>query len=235
MLDGDSWHRGVIGIAATRVVERYGRPALVLSRDGEEAHGSGRSIYNFHLLEALESCRELFTRFGGHAHAVGLALPCDRIEELRARLDAYARARLTEADFVPVLRVDAEIGWDEVSPKLFDGLCQLQPYGMGNPEPVFVARNAKLVLPPRTIKEKHVKLRLGPASNGKPGRSWDALGWRMAERFNKEGLLLGDAIDVAFTLEHNDHPEFGGLELRLEDFTRPQAVEDLQAFPASRA
>ena len=95
VIDGEGWHRGVIGITATRVVERYGRPALVLSHDCGEAHGSGRSIRAFHLLDALESCRELFTRYGGHSHAVGFSLPSGRVPELRAHLDQYARARLT--------------------------------------------------------------------------------------------------------------------------------------------
>ena len=99
VIDGEGWHRGVIGITATRVVERYGRPALVISRDGEQAHGSGRSIHAFHLLDALESCAGLFTRFGGHAHAVGFSLPAARVSELRAHLDDYARSRLTPADF----------------------------------------------------------------------------------------------------------------------------------------
>ena len=79
VIDGDGWHRGVIGITATRVVERYHRPALVVSVEGEEAHGSGRSIRPFHLLNALESCSELFTRFGGHSHAVGFSLPSERV------------------------------------------------------------------------------------------------------------------------------------------------------------
>ncbi len=100
VIDGEGWHRGIIGICATRVVERYHRPALVFSCEDGEAHGSGRSIPAFHLLEALESCPELFTRFGGHAHAVGCSLPTERLPELRARLDAFARQRLTPADFV---------------------------------------------------------------------------------------------------------------------------------------
>ncbi len=99
VVDGDNWHRGVIGICATRIVERYCRPTLIFSREDGEAHGSGRSISAFHLLEALESCPELFTRFGGHSHAVGCALPVDRIAELRSRLDAYARQRLTPGRF----------------------------------------------------------------------------------------------------------------------------------------
>ena len=104
VIDGDGWHRGVIGITATRVVERYCRPTLVISRDGDEAHGSGRSIRAFHLLNALESCAPLFTRFGGHAHAVGFSMPAANLPELCAHLDAYARARLTLADFEPVSR-----------------------------------------------------------------------------------------------------------------------------------
>src|SRR5207245_6739171 len=103
VIDGEGWHRGVIGITATRVVERYGRPTLVLSRDGDEAHGSGRSIPAFHLLNALESCANIFSRYGGHAHAVGFALPASRLAELRTHLDQYAHARLTLPDFEPLL------------------------------------------------------------------------------------------------------------------------------------
>src|SRR2546426_7598770 len=102
VIDGDGWHRGVIGITATRIVERYGRPALVISREGDECHGSGRSISAFHLLNALESCADIFTRYGGHAHAVGFSLSSSRLVELRTHLDEYAHARLTMADFEPV-------------------------------------------------------------------------------------------------------------------------------------
>ncbi len=118
VVDGENWHRGVIGICATRVVERYHRPALVFSCENGEAHGSGRSIEAFHLLDALESCPELFTRFGGHSHAVGCALPAERLPELRSRLDAYARQRLVPEDFVPVLEYDGEIALDDVNQQL---------------------------------------------------------------------------------------------------------------------
>src|SRR5208283_5362270 len=114
-IDGDRWHRGVIGITATRVVERYGRPTLVISRDGEEAHGSGRSIPAFHLLNDLDSCSNLFTRFGGHAHAVGFSLPSAHLPDLRAQLDTYARARLSLADFEPSLNFDAEVPLHQVT------------------------------------------------------------------------------------------------------------------------
>ncbi|HET9742850.1 MAG TPA: single-stranded-DNA-specific exonuclease RecJ [Terriglobales bacterium] len=218
VLDGEGWHRGVIGIAATRVVERTHRPALVISRANGEGHGSGRSIPAFHLLEALESCHELFTRFGGHAHAVGFSLPCDRIEELRSRLDRFAGERLTLEDFEPVLQADSNLELATITPELFRQVQQMEPFGVGNREPVFVARQARLLLPPKILKEKHAKLRVGQ-SNGKI-RSFDALAWRMAERIATEGLLANDNIDLAFTLEENTHPEFGGIDLRVCDFRR---------------
>jgi single-stranded-DNA-specific exonuclease len=235
VVDGDGWHRGVIGITATRVVERYCRPAIVLSRDGDEAHGSGRSIRGFHLLDALQSCRELFTRFGGHAAAVGLGLPSDRIPQLRAKLDAYTRGILTPEDFIPVLDYDADITLADISSQLYDSVQKLQPFGMGNPEPVFGARGLNVSLPPKVIKDKHLKLFL-TQQNGKPrGRCWQALAWRMADRVTADPLVVGDSLDVAFTLDHNDHPDFGGLELRVCDFHRAAAHSvGSNSWPAER-
>jgi single-stranded-DNA-specific exonuclease len=166
VLDGDNWHRGVIGITASRVVERHGRPTLIVSRSGDEAHGSGRSIAAFHLLHALESCPNLFTRFGGHAHAVGFALPSANIEKLRQHLDRYAHERLTLADFEPQLEFDRELPLNAVTPELYQALLLLEPFGIGNSEPVFAARSVKLMAPPQTLKDKHVKLRLSQAVNG---------------------------------------------------------------------
>ena len=271
VIDGDGWHRGVIGITATRVVERYGRPALVVSRNGDEAHGSGRSISAFHLLNALESCAGLFTRFGGHAHAVGFSLPASRLPDLRTHLDQYARARLTPADFEPVLEFDADLPLDHVTPELFQTLRRLEPFGVRNPEPVFIAKDVRLVAPPRVMKDKHVKLKLAsaaqsPSEDSKrelsdvailttprchpdaaairrrdavpradnrqltPGNwrnaiTFDALGWHMAQRFQQTQLLPGDTLDIAFSLDYNDHPEFGGLELSLRDFKGKNAED----------
>ncbi|HEX7958435.1 MAG TPA: DHHA1 domain-containing protein, partial [Terriglobales bacterium] len=234
VLDGDGWHRGVIGITASRVVERTGRPALVLSRENGEAHGSGRSIPAYHLLDALESCHELFTRFGGHAHAVGFSLPCDRIPELRARLNAHARERLSADDFIPVLELEDEIELTQITPDLLRIIASLEPFGMGNPEPVFLARGVRLLLPPKVLKEKHVKLRVrqevskasspDQRANGKGmQQNFDALAWRMAERIAEEKLLANDMVDLAFNLEENTHPEFGGIQLSVCDLKRVQA------------
>jgi single-stranded-DNA-specific exonuclease len=279
VIDGEGWHRGVIGITATRVVERYGRPALVISRNGEEAHGSGRSIRPFHLLNALESCADLFTRFGGHSHAVGFSLPSANLAELRARLDHYARSRLTLADFEPSLNFDAELSLDQVTPELFSLLQRLEPFGVGNSQPVFAARAVRVMASPRVIKDKHVKLKLSPAiaslSRGHDGPhlailttprcdpdsstlrrdevrqaadnrqatdskwrkalTFDALGWHMAERCQQTGLIPGDTLDIAFTIDNNDHPEYGGLELGLRDFMRAENADRLPAAQKNAA
>lgn len=223
VIDGEGWHRGVIGITATRVVERYGRPAIVISRDGEEAHGSGRSISVFHLLNALESCTSLFTRFGGHSHAVGFSLPSSRVAELRVHLDSYARTRMTLADFEPVLKIDGELALESITPDLFGALQRFEPFGAGNHEPIFCARGARLTAPIKTLKEKHVRMKLSPGQTD-PKRNWrrsltyNAVGWRLAERAQQEKLLPGDLLEIAFNLGYNDHPDFGGLELSLRDF-----------------
>jgi single-stranded-DNA-specific exonuclease len=237
VIDGEGWHRGVIGITATRVVERYGRPALIISREGEEAHGSGRSISAFHLLEALESCAPIFSRYGGHAHAVGFALPAANVSSLRSHLDVYARERLTLADFEPSLHYDAELSLDKVTPELFHAVQGLEPFGMGNAEPVFVARGVRLLAPPKLIKDKHVKFRLAAAlGNGnrepegwRKAISFDALGWQLGERAQAAQLLPGDHMNIAFTVDHNDHPEYGGLELSLKDFQPHPTAEAVGA------
>jgi single-stranded-DNA-specific exonuclease len=227
VIDGDGWHRGVIGITATRVVERYGRPALVVSRDGEEAHGSGRSIAAFHLLHALESCPQLFSRFGGHAHAVGFSLPSSHLPQLQQNLDEYARARLTLDDFIPVVNIDAHVPIEAITPQFMEALGKLEPFGTGNPEPLFSSK-ARVAEPPRVLKDKHVQLKLSPANGAAAGwrksLKYKAMAWRLAERIGQEKLLAGDTLEVAFTLDHNDHPEFGGIELSLRDFKISKAV-----------
>lgn len=234
VVHGENWHRGVIGICASRVVDRYCRPALVISVDGPEAHGSGRSIRSFHLLEALESCAELFTRYGGHAHAVGFALPTENLPELAARMDAFARTKLTDKDFEPVLEFDENLGLDELTPAFWETLCRLEPFGMSNPLPRFVARGVRLMREPRIMKEKHIKLSLGRfndpnmKTNGL-SRTMDALGWRMAERLEIRPMRVNDVLDIAFHIERNNHEAFGGaLQLILSDF-------DIQRAEASNA
>jgi len=211
---GPGWHRGVIGIVAQRVVERYHRPALVVGIEDGQAQGSGRSIASFHLLEALTAVGDLFERYGGHAQAGGFAMPAERLGEMEKRLEAYARARLSPADLEPALRVDAELSLPELDWELYEGLRKLEPFGYGNPTPVFVARKLRLLMPPRILQEKHLKLKVAGG-----GKTFDALWWNQAER--AAPLAAGQLLDLAFTLDANVFQEVVSLQLVIRDL-QPQ-------------
>jgi single-stranded-DNA-specific exonuclease len=217
VIDGDGWHRGVLGILASRVVERTGRPALVISReDGNpengEAHGSGRSIPGFHLLAALESCHDVFVRYGGHAHAVGFSLTSARVPELRERLLQHSATALTPQVLERKLDCSAELPLHQIDMALYQSLRLLEPYGMGNEDPVFIARNLKLEAAPLVMKDQHIRMKLRDEH-----AVMSALGWRWADRLRLLTLEPGSRIDLAYRLRLNEHPDFGGLELEIVD------------------
>jgi single-stranded-DNA-specific exonuclease len=232
LVQGDGWHRGVIGILASRVVERTAKPAIVVSvedgPDGRIAHGSGRSVDGFQLLNAIESCADLFTRFGGHAFAVGFALPAKALPELKQRLRLYAEQYLSAREPLHRLSIHAELPLDRITPVLAGWLRKLEPLGHGNPEPIFMARNARLLSAPHIMKERHVRLDLAQTSqdqssvqagsssvmqSGSP--PWRAVGWNLAARAAALHLSQGSAIDLAYRIRENTHPDFGGLEVEI--------------------
>jgi single-stranded-DNA-specific exonuclease len=240
VIDGDGWHRGVIGILASRVVERTGKPAIVISIEDGVAHGSGRSVDGFALLAAIESCADLFTRFGGHAFAVGFALPAEKLPDLKRRLRIYAEQHLAAREPERLLRIHAELPLDRITPVLAGWLKKLEPLGHGNPEPLFLARNARLLKAPRIMKARHVALELvqdaapppaaspngasnslptafpaGPPGSPAPISSIRAVGWNLAERAMELRLEPGSRIDIAYRIRENDHPDFGGLEIEI--------------------
>ena len=225
VLDHPEWHRGVIGILASRVVERTQRPALVLTSEDGEAHGSGRSVEGYHLLDAITAANTadstpLFSRFGGHAHAVGFSLPADRLDLLRERMKAQSSAVLTGEMLVPQIQCDVEVDRADLTLELVGWIDRCAPFGMGNPEPVFLTRGLRLSAAPRIIKEQHVSLPLGRSLDG---RSLNAMGWSRsgqvswAERAFQMELIAGSSIDVVYRLRENQHPIYGGLELDLLD------------------
>ena len=220
VIDGEGWHRGVIGILASRVVERTAKPALVVSVEEGVAYGSGRSVDGFQLLNALESCADLFTRFGGHAFAVGFALPAATLPELKQRLRLYAEEHLAGREPECLLKIHAELPLDRITPVLAGWLRKLEPFGHGNPEPVFVARGVRLLAAPRLMKERHLRLELAQDSSQPrplPGSSGAlrATGWNMASRAAELGLAQGSLIDLAYRIRENEHPEYGGLEAEI--------------------
>jgi single-stranded-DNA-specific exonuclease len=195
---GEGWHRGVVGIVASRVVERFHRPAFVLGLENGMAQGSGRSIPVFHLLEALEAMPDLFGKFGGHRQAAGITMDAGRVEEFRARLRAYAGERLTPADFERELPIDAEIALEEIDDASVADILKLAPFGFGNAPPMFAARGVEIAAPPDIIKEKHVFLKLKVA-----GRTIRAKAWNFAERAAE--LVPGARVDIALQFEDDPY------------------------------
>ncbi len=215
------WHRGVVGILASRVVERTGRPALVLTHEDGEAHGSARSIAGFHLLDALtavhlEAETPLFSRFGGHAQAAGFALPSLRVPELRSRLEEFTAREGTLPTPDGRTPCDATIRFADLTPAFFHAYERFEPFGNGHPEPVFFAEGIRLAAPPRVIAERHLGLQLEePAS----GRRFRATAWSRrtdwVARAGEEGWMQGTMFDLACRLRRNWHPDFGGWELEV--------------------
>jgi single-stranded-DNA-specific exonuclease len=211
VLEGHGWPPGVIGIVASRIVERFHRPTLVLSVNADDglATGSGRSIPGFHLLESLESVPGIFERFGGHKQAAGCTIRAERVGALREALNDYALNVLGPDDFIPQLQLDVELGLESINDALMERIAGLGPHGMGNPTPVFSTSGARLAAEPRLLKERHLKLRLGQRD-----AAFTAMGWRMGERL--EELRSGAALDAAYNIEWDD--SFGGWRLNLKDF-----------------
>ncbi|MFP5264974.1 MAG: single-stranded-DNA-specific exonuclease RecJ [Blastocatellia bacterium] len=210
VIAGEGWHRGVIGIVASKVVERLHRPAIIISIEDGMGHGSGRSIRSFHLLDGLESCGELFERFGGHAHAAGLAMRADKIDEFRRRLNEHASGVLTDEDLVPTVETDYHLPLRLASHELVEELTRLEPFGPGNPQPVFESHGAQVVQAPRVLKEKHLKFRV------QQGSRWlDCVWWGAGERAND--IFPGDRVSLAFTISENTYNNNTQVQLSLKD------------------
>ena len=209
VIAGEGWHRGVIGIAASKIAERINRPCVVLSIDGEVAHGSGRSIEPYHLLNGLTSCADLFEKFGGHSHAAGITIKPDRIPELRRRLNEHAASCLTAEDLQPCVQIDAELPTQEITFELVSELQTLEPYGAGNSRPVFLARNLCILSEPRLIGQRHLKMRVA----GPKGRPLETIWWNGAERRAE----LKNGVDMAYTIETSNWTGVTFLQLSVQD------------------
>src|SRR5437588_3134846 len=209
---GEGWHRGVIGIVASKLVDTFHRPAIVLSVEDGVAHGSCRSIAKFDMLGALERCAHLFIRFVGHKQAAGRAVEADRIKELRLAVNAVADELLGPEDLMPRLRIDADLTFPGITGGVAAGIASLAPFGAGNARPVFAARRVEIIDGPRVLKDRHLKMALK-----QDGRIFRAVAWRAAERadFLTEHKA---AIDVAFSLEQNQYNGETFVDLSIADF-----------------
>jgi single-stranded-DNA-specific exonuclease len=211
VLAREGWHPGVIGIVASRIVEEFCRPVVLIAMEGDTGKGSGRSIAGFDLHSALGECSDLLLRYGGHRAAAGVTVAAAELDAFRRRFDEIARARLSDGDLVPLLRVDAEIELDDEALALEPVLRHFEPFGVGNPSPVFVARGVTVCGSPRVVGKDGLKLTLvGPR-----GTHIDAIGWGMASL--APTICAEATVDVAFRLERDEYNGISRLQARLAD------------------
>lgn len=214
----EGYNAGVIGLAAARLVEKHYRPAVVVAIHNGEARGSCRSVKDFHITQALDACAGLLTRHGGHAAAAGFTLPAERLDDLRASLIAIAREAQPADGWRRHIRVEAETDLSQLNRKALTELARLEPFGIDNPRPVFVARQAEVVSARRVGKaaaeggQPHLQVRLKDSRRA----VWDAVAWRAGERHAE--LRSGECIDLAFHLDENEWNGERKLQLVLQDF-----------------
>lgn len=215
VIAGDGWHRGVIGLAASKIAERLNRPCVVISFEDDIGHGSARSIEAYHLFNGLTACSDLFEKFGGHSHAAGLSIRRECVAEFRRRLNEHAASCLTEGDLTPAIAIDAEVGANDLTFALSQDLRQMEPFGAGNPRPVFATRNLRVLGEPKMIKEQHLKFRVA----GENSRPLEAIWWRGLE-VTSATPQPGQRIDLVYELEAQSW--MGDIRLQLN-------VRDLRA------
>jgi single-stranded-DNA-specific exonuclease len=215
----EGWHRGVVGIVASKLVDQFHKPAIVIALDGGVGHGSCRSIPAFDMLGALEANGDVFMKFGGHRQAAGVTVDVARLPEMRRRLTTWANERLQPSDLIPRLRIDAPLGLREITGEVVEGLERMGPFGMGNPKPVFRAAPVDLTQAPRVLKERHLSLMFR-----QDGRSFRGLAWRAADR---EAHLSANrfGLELAYCLDQNEFRGERVTELTVADVRTPAAVE----------
>jgi single-stranded-DNA-specific exonuclease len=210
VLADDAWHPGVIGIVASRLVEEFGRPAVLIALSGDQGKGSGRSISKFDLHGALGQSRDLLLRYGGHRAAAGVTIARDKVDDFAARFNDVARSLLTPEDLVPEIRVDLEVSIDGINERLESLFRHFEPFGIGNPSPVLLARNVTLSSPPRLVGKDGLRLVLDTGTG-----SLEALGWGFASRAGE--FQAGSKVDVAFRLERDEYRGESYLQARIAD------------------
>ncbi len=212
VLADEAWHPGVIGIVASRLVEEFGRPTILVALSGDQGKGSGRSISKFDLHGALGQSKEFLLRYGGHRAAAGVTVARDKIGEFATRFNEVARSRLSAEDLVPEIRIDLEVSIDGMDQKLESLFRHFEPFGIGNPTPVLLARNVTIAKPPKAVGHDGLKLVLDTGTG-----SLEAIGWGFAPRVAEFQLQPGSRIDVAFRLERDEYRGESYLQARIAD------------------
>jgi single-stranded-DNA-specific exonuclease len=220
VLESDGWHPGVVGIVASRLVERIHRPVILIARDGDRGRGSARSIPGYHVLDGIRACGHLLERFGGHKQAAGLEVRRERVDEFRKAFNEEARKSLAGVDLRPSLRVEVEVSLDEMSQELRGYLQYLGPHGIGNPGPSFLARDLSLPRPARIVGTDHLKLQFRQASC-----ELDAIGFHLARRVSPQEVGSGP-VDAVFQLQENEFRGVRQLQANIKDLRPSHGVPE---------
>ncbi|MDN4166780.1 single-stranded-DNA-specific exonuclease RecJ [Cytophagales bacterium LB-30] len=208
----DTWHKGVIGIVASRCIEKYYRPTVILTESNNKATGSARSIPGFDLYEAIEECSDLLDQFGGHTYAAGLTLPIANIPLFQKRFEEVAQRKLTEELLTPQLEIDTELDFSKITEKFYRVLSQMEPFGPGNMAPVFISRHVTCYESPRLLKEQHLKLKLVQEGHS---NILEAIAFGMGDLY--PALCEADSFDIAYSIEQNEFKGTKTLQLNIKD------------------
>lgn len=206
----EHWHKGVVGIVASRLIETYYRPTIVLTKSGDYAAGSARSVHGFNLYEAVHACKEHLLGYGGHFAAAGMTLDIANIEAFATAFEKEVRARITEDQLVPEIIIDSTIQFNEINPTFYKILCQMEPFGPDNMRPVFIAHNVMDTGFSKIVKEQHLKF-----SVKQNNISFNGIGFNMANKFPL--LQSKQNVDLIFTIDENDFQGNISLQLKVID------------------
>ncbi|MCU0416429.1 MAG: single-stranded-DNA-specific exonuclease RecJ [Cytophagaceae bacterium] len=212
------WNKGVIGIVASRCIEHYHRPTIVLTQSQGKTAGSARSIPGFDLYEALGKCSDLLTQFGGHKYAAGLTMPSENIELFREKFDAVVRSTVSPQNLVPTITIDIEITLSDINRKFYSIVQQMAPFGPLNMQPVFITRAVRVVRPVRHMKEKHIKIWLQEQNSA---QVWEAVGFNLA---TGAGWKPGDEVDICYSISENEYQQVKTIQLMLRDIRYTEKV-----------
>ena len=204
------WHKGVVGIVASRLIEKYYRPTVVLTQSGEIVAGSARSVPGFNLYEAVHECREHLLGYGGHFAAAGMTMLPEQVASFSIRFEEVVRSRIEPEQLIPVINIDAELNVADINPGFYNIICQMEPFGPDNLRPVFICRNLSDTGYSRVVKEQHIRfsLRQGNTTIG-------GIGFQMADKFP---LLQKAPVDIVFTIDENEWNGEKSLQLKVIDF-----------------
>ncbi|KAF0240022.1 MAG: single-stranded-DNA-specific, partial [Chitinophagaceae bacterium] len=206
----EHWHKGVVGIVASRLIDTYYRPTIVLTKSGEYAAGSARSVSGFNLYEAIHACREHLLGYGGHFAAAGMTLEINKVEAFAAAFEREVSARITPSQLIPELIIDAPIQFKDITPGFYKILCQMEPFGPDNMRPVFVARGVTDTGFSKIVKEQHIKFVVKQNHI-----IFNGIGFNLAEKFPI--LSSQEPFDIVFTIDENEFQGNTSLQIKVID------------------